>query len=46
MQTMMNAMAGSGMMGIMMLLCAILFVVLSLAAIVLVKHLFFSKKDR
>ena len=39
---MMDALAGSGTMGIMALLCVLLFIVLILAAIALVKYLFFG----
>ena len=50
MQNMMDAMAGGPMMWVMGLLCILLFVVLALAAISLVKYLFFSgrhtRKDR
>ena len=44
MQTMMNAMTGNGMMGIMALFCLLIFVLLTLAAVALIKSLFISSK--
>ena len=44
MQTMMDAMMGGSMMWVMALFCVLIFVVLILAAIALVKYLFFSNR--